>query len=138
MFLSIEALASRKRKTFETRYRLNKNKIYLFTCMLITFILFASSQIVGRVPTVNDAFNVFRKIAIEHNSPYIDLTTLAYSLIGIAIILFKDFKDEFYPGRLSFFYNKNILVRYSAYLSVMFLIILFGVFKGNSFIYFQF
>jgi alginate O-acetyltransferase complex protein AlgI len=118
VFLSFEALTSRKRTAFESRYNLNRNTIYIIGCILATFVLFASSQVDG--------------------SPYLDLTTLSYSFMGILIMLLKDFKDEYFPGRLSFFSNRKAWIRYSAYLSIIFIILLFGVFKGNSFIYFQF
>ncbi len=138
MYLSFEAVTNNKRTTFERKYRLSNNTLYILGCLLATFILFASSLIFGRAASIDDAFTVYRKIFTEHGSPYLDLTTLAYSSIGLFLLLFKDFKDEFYPGKLSFFSNQKVWVRYSTYLSVLFIIILFGVFEGNNFIYFQF
>jgi D-alanyl-lipoteichoic acid acyltransferase DltB (MBOAT superfamily) len=137
-FLSIEALTNNKRTAFEKKYNINKKAIYIFVCMTITFILFTSSQIFGRSESIDEAFMVYRKIFSEHGFPYLDLTTLVYSIIGIFVLILKDFKDEFYPGRLSFLNNKSVYIRYSTYLSIIFIIILFGVFDGIAFIYFQF
>jgi alginate O-acetyltransferase complex protein AlgI len=137
-FLSIEAFTNKKRTDFERKYNLSNKTMYIFGCLVTTFVLFASSQIFGRAASIDDAFMVYRKIFSELGSPYLDYTTLAYSFIGIAVLMIKDFKDEFYPGRLSFFSNRKAWVRYWTYLSIIFIIILFGVFDGSSFIYFQF
>lgn len=138
IFLSVEALTNKKRTAFENKYKLNRSALYLFACMLITFILFASSQIFARSGNIEDAFLVYRKIFGQQGAPYLDLTTLVYSAMGIMIIMLKDFKDEFYPGKLELLNNRSIVIRYASYLLLMFLILIFGVFEGNSFIYFQF
>jgi D-alanyl-lipoteichoic acid acyltransferase DltB (MBOAT superfamily) len=138
LFLSFEALTNRKRTAFESRYNLDKNFLYIIGCILTTFVLFASSQVVGRAATLNEGLMIFVKIITEQGSPYLDLTTLFYSVFGILIILLKDFKDEYFPGSLPFFSSRRVWIRYPAYLSILFIILLFGVFKGNSFIYFQF
>jgi D-alanyl-lipoteichoic acid acyltransferase DltB (MBOAT superfamily) len=138
LFLSIEALTNKRRTAFEKKYKLNKSTIYLFGCMVFTFMLFASSQIFARSVTIEDAFSVYRKIIFQQGAPYLDLTTLVYSAMGIAIIMLKDFKDEFYPGKFSFFSSQRIWIRYISYLSILFMILIFGVFGGNGFIYFQF
>jgi D-alanyl-lipoteichoic acid acyltransferase DltB (MBOAT superfamily) len=138
VFLSIEALIYEKRSLFEKKYNLLRNPAYIFLCVVITFILFTSSQIVGRADHIENAMIVFRKIFTDHGSPYLDLTNLAFISIGLLLLMLKDFKDEFYPGKLSLLNNPNIVIRYFTYLSLIFIIILFGVFKENSFIYFQF
>jgi len=137
-FLSLEAILYKKRTVFEEKYHLRSKPYYLLICMIITFIMFSSSQVFGRADTVADSFTVFNRIFTEMGAPYLDLTTLAFSLFGLSIVLLKDFKDEFYPGRISFFHNRIIWIRYSSYLAILFIIILFGIFEGSSFIYFQF
>ncbi|MCF8381824.1 MAG: MBOAT family protein [Bacteroidales bacterium] len=138
-FLSFEALTYKKRNAFEKKNNLNSNPLYLAFCMIITFILFASSQIFGRAITIKDSWMVFNKIFTDiDGAPYLDLTTLSYSMVGILILFLKDFKDEFYPGKFSFFQNQKLWIRYCSYLTFLFIIILFGVVGGNDFIYFQF
>jgi D-alanyl-lipoteichoic acid acyltransferase DltB (MBOAT superfamily) len=138
IFLSVEALTKEKRITFERKYNLSNKTIYILFCMAITFVLFASSQIFSRAASVDEAFMVYKKIFTEYGSPYLDLTTLAYSAMGVLLLLFKDFKDEFYPGKFSLFSNQRVWIRYCSYLSILFIILVFGVFEGVSFIYFQF
>jgi alginate O-acetyltransferase complex protein AlgI len=137
-FLSFEAITNKNRTAFERNFNLHNNAIYIFACMVTTFVLFACSQVFGRVSSIDEAFVVYRKIFTELGSPYLDMTTLTYSLSGLLLIMLKDFKDEFYPGRFSIFSNQKAWIRYSAYLAIIFIIILFGVFEGNRFIYFQF
>jgi len=138
VFLSFEALTSNRRAAFEKKFNLKNNIFYIICAMTITFVLFSTSQIFGRSATVNEALLVFRKIFTLQGSPYLDLTTLAYSIAGLSILLLKDLKNEFFPGSPSIFNSKKIVVRYATYLLFMFIILLFGVFQGNNFIYFQF
>jgi alginate O-acetyltransferase complex protein AlgI len=138
IFLSIEALSNNKKSAFEKKYNLKKSSWYTLICMFLVFIIFAVSQVFGRAANIDDAFKVFQKIIFEQGFPYLDLTTLIYSVLGLSLIVVKDFKDEIYPNQLSFFNNRKTFVRYTAYLSILFIIILFGVFEGNNFIYFQF
>lgn len=138
IFLSFEALIYKKRTTLENKYRLYRNPYYSFICIIITFILFSSSQVFSRADNIEDSFMVFQKIFTDLGTPHLDLTTLSYSFMGIALLLAKDFKDEFYPGKFRFFSNQKIWVRFCSYLLVIFIILIFGVFEGNRFIYFQF
>jgi len=137
-FLSVEALLHKRRAAFENRHQMMKRSWYLFLCMITTFILFTSSQVFGRAGSLEDSWMVYRKIFSPLGSPYLDLTTLAYSAAGIFILLLVDFKNEFYAGKVIFFNNRRIWIRYASYLAVLFIILILGVFEGNSFIYFQF
>jgi D-alanyl-lipoteichoic acid acyltransferase DltB (MBOAT superfamily) len=137
-FLSIEALLHKRRSAFEHKHHLMSKPYYLVFCMVTTFILFTSSQVFGRADTLEDSWMVYRKIFAPLGSPYLDLTTLAYSAAGIFILLLVDFKNEFYAGKVTFFNNSSIWIRYVSYLSIIFIILILGVFDGNSFIYFQF
>ncbi|MBG0858316.1 MAG: hypothetical protein IQL11_02350 [Bacteroidales bacterium] len=87
---------------------------------------------------MDDAILVYKKIFTDSGPLFIEKTTLAYAAIGLSILLFKDLKDEFFPAKLHFFDNKNIYIRYLAYLFITFIILLTGVLNGGQFIYFQF
>lgn len=137
-FLSLEAVSYKRRTLLEKKYNLHRKPVYLLFCMATTFILFSSSQVFGRAETIEDSFMVFSKILTSLGSPYLDLTTIVYSMFGLLMLLIKDFKDEFIPGKISFFHHRNVMIRYSSYLIVIFLIILLGVVGSNRFIYFQF
>ena len=138
LFLSFEALIFTRKSAQGKRYQISKNPLFTFISISITYILFSASLILGRLETIGDAVVAYEKILTDHGTPYLDLTTLAYSFFGICLVVIKDFKDEYYPGNFQFFSNKRLWIRFSSYLTVIFIIILFGVFRGHRFIYFQF
>lgn len=49
-----------------------------------------------------------------------------------------DYMDEYHPRRFSLINSKSTIVRWSTYISLVAMILLFGVLDGGSFIYFQF
>lgn len=138
IFLSIEAVTQKRRTIWEQKHKLTNKFWYLLACMLFTYILFAASQIFGRSPDMNTAFLIYKKIITEHGMPYLDITTLLFALFGLSIVFLKDINEEFYDNKYSLFSSNYIAVRYTAYLLLVFTTILFGVFSGTSFIYFQF
>ena len=138
IYLSIEAVTQKSRTSFQQKFNLTKKPWYiLFSCISV-FVLFAFSQIFGKAANFDQAIEVIRKILIERGAVYMDLTTLAYGLFGLSILFIKDFKDEFFPGKISFFENSSIIVRYFSYITVFLLILLIGVLNSGQFIYFQF
>ena len=139
VFLSIEALTNKKKAVFEKKHNLNKKAWYIFIGIIITFILFAASQIFGRVSNINDAFIVYSKIFSIPGPLYIGSPSiLIYGIMGLLMLLLKDFAEEFFPTKLLLFDNKYKPIRILAYGSVIILILLIGVFDGGQFIYFQF
>ena len=138
VFLSIEALTNNQKKDLEKKYNLKHKTWYTITSIVFTFFLFAGSEVIDRAATVSDAFAIYKKIIFDSGSLFIDKTTLAYSFIGLLMLFFSEFRDEYFPEKYLCFNNKNIAIRYASYLCVTFLIILIGVLNGGQFIYFQF
>ena len=138
IFLSMEAVMSKRRKSFEEQYSLGRRWWYILVCCLLTFGLFALSQVFARASSISNACLVLKRIVSSRGGLYLDMTNLLYAFFGLGILLLSEFRDEFFPGKLLVFENKIILVRYTAYLGVFFFILYFGVFNGNRFIYFQF
>ena len=62
----------------------------------------------------------------------------AYSIIWILVLLVVEYVTEYYSDIIKVFYNPNKVLRYGGYVVVVLVIILFGVFNGGQFIYFQF
>ncbi len=138
IFLSLEAVTSKQRISFEKRFKLQEKVWYTFLTCLIVFILFASSQIFARASSFQNALLIYQKIFTARGPLFFDMTTLSYSLVGLGILFFKDIRDEYFPGKFLFFENKNIVIRYGSYLIIVFLILLLGVLDNSQFIYFQF
>ena len=108
-----------------------------FIDIIITLSMVLFAWIFFRANTISEAFVIIEKIFTQQESLFIDQTTLVYSLLGIAILLMKEIKDEL-GFRISFSKSSNIFVRYVYYLAMLTIILLFGVFDGGQFIYFQF
>jgi len=139
LFLSIEALTNKKKTAFETKHSLSKKKWYIAAGIGFTFLLFSVSQVFGRAGNITEALLVYNRVFSTSGSLFIGTpATLIYSLIGLTMLLFKDFTDEFTPSRFSLFENRHKFIRVASYSSIIILIILIGVFDGGQFIYFQF
>jgi alginate O-acetyltransferase complex protein AlgI len=137
-YLSTEILMLKRKTAFEQRYNLKNKTWYIAIGIVITYILFTISQVFGIAPNLETAFLVFKKIASQPGNLYVDMTTLLFALLGLAIILLKDFNEEFLNNRYGLLASRFYSVRCAGYLLLIFSTILFGVFSGTSFIYFQF
>jgi len=114
-------------------------RLHLFFQILITFLLITFSRIFFRSKTVEDAFTIIKKILTFKGSILNNGTAiLLYSFFAISFLLAVEFKKEFYTDSFTLSHHKNFWVRNSYYSLLVILIILFGVFDGGQFIYFQF
>lgn len=114
-------------------------RLYTFSFLgtILTFSLVVFAWIFFRANNVSEASLIVSKIFASQGSLFIDQTTLAYSLIGIVILFLKDLKDE-YSLNFNFSTSKKAPVRFLYYVAMVSIILLFGVFDGSQFIYFQF
>lgn len=140
-FLSIEALTNKRKKNLVKRYGLDKKIWYTFFSIVFTYLLFAISEIFGgAVSSTDEAFFVINKIVTSFNGTvYRGNESMIYLLaLGIGTLFFREFKAEFFKNSISFFDNKNWMVRNLSYAYIIILILLIGVFDGGQFIYFKF
>jgi len=113
--------------------------LHTFFQIITTFILVCFTWIFFRANTISDAFLIIRKIALFKGPVfYEDLSTLGYSFLGILFLLIVEFKEEYFRNRFLVLNHPHFAVRNLAYAFMVLLIILFGVFDGGQFIYFQF
>lgn len=139
VMLSIEALTIRRKTLFENKHNLKTKWWYIAINIIITFILFTSSLIFSRSASISDAIQVYDKILSMNGYLFTgSIATLIYGLIGITMILIKDFRDEYFPNSCLLFNNRFIIIRFMSYISIIIIIAMFGVFDGGQFIYFQF
>ncbi len=114
-------------------------RFFLFPQVLITFLLISFSRIFFRARTVEDALKIIKKILTFKGSVFNDGTgIILYSCFGIAFLVAVEFKREYYKGSFTLSNHPNFWVRNSYYSFLVILILLFGVFDGGQFIYFQF
>ncbi len=137
--ISFEAISKRKKNQFEKKFNLKNNKFYILFCIILVYILFSISLIFG------GAFNSFSESIISINrilsnsDPlYINQRILIKSLLVIILILLTEFRDEYYPNKWLLFENKKGYIRWISYYSIILIILFFGVFNQDDFIYFQF
>jgi D-alanyl-lipoteichoic acid acyltransferase DltB (MBOAT superfamily) len=139
IYLSIEAVSAAKRSVFVKKYNLGKKGWYIFLSCVGTYLLFSASLVFARANSMHDAIMAFSKIFKERGHLFIGAPSiLLFGMVGIAMLLLKDFTDEFTPTKFLLFENKYKPVRILAYSAVILIILLIGVFDGGEFIYFQF
>ena len=139
-YLVFAIMTKKYREKFNTFTGVNKfPRLNLFFQILITFLLITFSRIFFRSQSVEDAFTVIKKILTFKGSIFNDGTAiLLYSFFAISFLLAVELKKEFYKGSFTLSHHTNFWVRNSYYSLLVILIILFGVFDGGQFIYFQF
>lgn len=109
--------------------------------IIITFLIVNFAWIFFRMPTIGDAvgvighiFDINQPMTVEIGSRHI----FAFIVMGTLILFIKDWFDEFAPSKLQLFNNKHVSVRWIAYVSVIIMILLTGVFDAGQFIYANF
>lgn len=109
--------------------------------IFITFLLVNFAWIFFRMPTIADAYGVFRRIfniSVWGNLYLPEKTNTLFIIMGILILTCKDLADEYRQGGLRLMSNKNIIIRWCTYISLTILILLSGVFDAGQFIYANF
>lgn len=106
-----------------------------------TFCLIAYGWMLFYAPNMQFIVDV-TKGYLHFGKPYIHETTIFFFVIGFALLLLKDFKDEFYAEKIVLFREKHtkfsIGWNYLKYASLAILIVWIGVLGGGQFIYFKF
>lgn len=105
---------------------------------IVTFFLVSFAWIFFRAENIETAFAIVGKIFTTHGNLFVDASTLVYGFLCLAILAVKDFVDEYWNGRVKLYGNQRMAVRWVSYVVTIMLVLLFGVFQGSSFIYFQF
>jgi alginate O-acetyltransferase complex protein AlgI len=107
--------------------------------VLITFMLSCFAWIFFRANNVTSAFNIIKKISTFKGPIFVENPSMIiYPTLSIFLLFFVELKQEYYKGDFSFFNNGSWVVRNLSYTALIILILLFGVFDGGQFIYFQF
>jgi D-alanyl-lipoteichoic acid acyltransferase DltB (MBOAT superfamily) len=103
----------------------------------ITFILVSFAWIFFRMPTLNDAVGVINKIVLSPSLDFHIFMEYKTLLIPLYIMILADVICEF-SSRFDLFHNRYIAVRWAAYMFILILTLLFGVFDAGQFIYVNF
>ncbi len=106
--------------------------------IIFCFVLVSFAWIFFRASNFTDAKEVINKIFTQQGSLFIEIRVFAYGGFSLFILILKEFLDEFIPSKFNFINNKNYYVSISTSIVLICYILLFGVFDGGQFIYFQF
>ncbi|MFT3980262.1 MAG: MBOAT family O-acyltransferase [Ferruginibacter sp.] len=117
------------------RFKILNNAIQIF----FTFCLASFAWIFFRANTVNDAFMIVRKI-FTFKGPffYENFSMMAYAVFGIVFLIGTEFYQEYYLRKENAVHRTGKIGQLLMYALLLLLILLFGVFDGGQFIYFQF
>jgi alginate O-acetyltransferase complex protein AlgI len=105
--------------------------------IFITFLLVNLAWMFFRMPTLSDAFGIIGKIL---TNPTMNLSTFISNkslLFPLYLLIIKDLVDEFFP-KYNLYRSKYMLVRWTTYVMLTVIILLFGVFDAGQFIYVSF
>lgn len=129
-----------ERLAYGNRIKAITNDINLVNTLrlILTFTIVNFAWVFFRITNLPDVFLVFKKILTEHGSPFVDADTLFYAVMFAILLFIIEFMEEHFKGRIKVLNSKHFVVRWSAYIAMVMMILLFGVLDGGSFIYFQF
>ncbi len=113
------------------------------TGVISTFLIVSFCWIFFRSQNIHEASVVVSRIFSTKTIPIIEgefeeRSLLIYSILGILCIITTDVIAEYVPGKFCLLNNSREWVRMMTCIGVIIIILLFGVFDGSQFIYFQF
>ncbi|MFP5039449.1 MBOAT family O-acyltransferase [Parasediminibacterium sp. JCM 36343] len=108
--------------------------------IFIVFLLVSFAWIFFRASSFGNAITIIHNLRSFGQPAFRTsiLSTFGECLFAIAMLMLIEYRKEFFPEKLNFFYHPNIIIRWGALMTMVLIILLFGVFNGGQFIYFQF
>ena len=125
------------------RIRFPKLTINRFVEILFTFLMVSFAWIFFRSQTVHEAWQIIMRIFDPNTigtvgGEFEERSLLVYSFTGIVTVIMADIISEYFPKQFRLLYNHRSWIRISSCIGLIIIILLFGVFDGSQFIYFQF
>jgi alginate O-acetyltransferase complex protein AlgI len=114
-----------------------------FIGITTTFLSASFCWIFFRSQNIHEAFIIIKRIFSPNTIQSIEgefdeRSLMVYSFLGIFSIIITEFVSEFFPGRFQLLQNPKVWIRMTTCIGLIIVILLFGVFDGSQFIYFQF
>lgn len=105
-----------------------------------TYLLVTIGQFIFRSPSISEAFSIIKHIPFSCNGGlFYDLPTMANAFICIVVLLYVDIKEEWFGNKYLKLPKYFEHWRWDLTVAIgIVVILLFGVFDNNQFIYFQF
>ncbi len=116
-----------------------RNFMTKFFRMAVTFFIVNFAWIFFRMPKITDAFLFIKKIFTDIRFTVdIEMTTIIGSFLLIIIVLLKDLMDEENIVQLRLLHSSSSYIRWATYITLLVVILTFGVFDASQFIYAMF
>jgi D-alanyl-lipoteichoic acid acyltransferase DltB (MBOAT superfamily) len=107
--------------------------------IVITFVLVSMTWVFFRANNVSDAFLIFKKMMLDHGALFTNnIDSIIYGTGFIVVLLILDIVQEKNEGKHILLENKSATIRYTSYIFLTIVILMFGIFDTSQFIYFQF
>ncbi|MEO6838346.1 MAG: MBOAT family O-acyltransferase [Ginsengibacter sp.] len=138
-YLIVPHLFNVSRKKFFSNSRLIRISRTI-TQVGITFLLTCFAWIFFRANSISDSFEIIHRIFYNHGPLFFgDGRTISYGVTFLFLVFCAEAVEEYRLfNNFSLFHHPNQVVRLATYVSLSLIILLFGVFDGGQFIYFQF
>lgn len=124
-------------QVIEKAFELNKKEskgVWRFVRIVVTFAIVTFAWVFFRMPTISDAVAYVGHSVSDFGMPEVlSVTNFAIYVIAIAILLFKESREEFFPTKFRFL--NNCYVQWAEYVVIFCLILLCGALDSGSFIY---
>ncbi len=135
IYLVVCILKEKRQKKFEKKYQLKKKEWWLWLNRIVTFFLVMFALVFFRANTVTDGFTIIQRIFTDLDGLVLffnDKRVLLFLLLLFVVEYAIEYKKTSLAERhfLSFYTVSSIALAY--------IILLFGNFGRNEFIYFQF
>lgn len=115
--------------------------IYTNLSILFTFTFACFTWIFFRATSMEQADTIIKRILFVRGPLFLGFSNrdMIYAVVFLLVLLVKEFIEEHKLfNNFSLYHNSNAVIRQLTYYSLIVLIMLFGVFDGSQFIYFQF
>lgn len=139
LFQIVEKLFKRNNKAIVEEKITYKSKVINLCNVAMTFILITFTWIFFRANNLSDSLLAIKRIG-EFKGPLFtnNIDSIIYGSFFMLMLICSDILQEKNNGRHVLLENSNSMVRYSSYIGITILILMFGVFDSSQFIYFQF
>lgn len=109
-----------------------------FIKIITTIILVTIAWIFFRANTLDDAVTMLSGLKTFGRAPFTGgINNMAHCIFAIFILAVVEIKAEYFSDKYNWL-SRNLWIKYAAMVALVLVIMMFGVFSGGQFIYFQF
>lgn len=137
VLISIVSLCDKRRKKFEKKYNLKNKFWYVYSRIALTFVLWSFSLLIFQAKDISSLFQIIYIFGKGTTDLFFEPVTFIFGLPFIALVLFREWKNE-HKLNIAFFHSEKAIVRFVSICALIVIILMCGNFRGGSFIYYQF